>query len=69
MKRDLNAGDRVFMRVRPTNAGAVCRVNASGFSVVFDDPGRKPYEPRSRYRYPWQKAGAFIKGNPPSDQE
>lgn len=65
----LHAGDRVYMRVRPANAGVVSKADINGFSVVFDFPGRKQYQPRQRYRYTWDNAPAFITGNPPSAQE
>jgi len=69
MRLWLNCGDRVYMRVRPANAGTVSHADADGFTVVFDFPSRKPYQERERYRYPWKRADAFLKGNPPSAQE
>lgn len=62
---DTHAGDRVYLRVRPAITGTIARTSLWGFTVTYDFPGRKPYEPRSRFCYPWAMGEKFITGAPP----
>jgi hypothetical protein len=62
----LAPNDRVYQRYSPWNTGTVSKVvKGHTFTVVYDDPGRKPGQPRQRYTYPASLQRNFLVGNPP----
>jgi hypothetical protein len=64
---DVRAGERVYLRMAPRNAGTVSHVNTDGFKVVYDMPERKPGKPRPRFSYPWAMAPRFVIGRPAAE--
>lgn len=66
---DVRTGDRVYLRFRPALCGTVAHVSPEGFTVTYDFPGRKRYEPRSRFRYSWAVEERFVAGVPPVTDE
>lgn len=60
----VKAGQRVYLRASPHNAGTIAKITPVCFEVVYDNPLRKPRQPRSRYRYPLGALERFAAGRP-----